>query len=51
LDATERLDRARKIQREIAALETRLRNEPQPNRKLALRRELKDRQADLSGLL
>lgn len=50
-DATERLNRARKLRREIAVLETRLRNEPQPNRKLAIRRELKDRQADLSGLL
>jgi len=49
--ATNRLDRARKLQREIAALETKLRNEPQANRKLVLRRELKDRQAALAGLL
>lgn len=50
-EATGRLDCARKLQREIAALETKLRNEPQANRKLALRRELKDRQAALADLL
>jgi len=50
-EATDRLDRAQKLEREIAALELRLRNEPQANRKLALRRELKDRLAALTGLL
>lgn len=50
-EATDRLDRTRRLQREIAALEAKLRNEPQANRKLALRRELKDRQAALTGLL
>lgn len=50
-EVTARISQTTKLQREIAALETKLRNEPQANRKLALRRELKDRQAALSGLL
>lgn len=50
-EATNRLDHTRRLQREIATLEKKLRTEPQANRKLMLRRELKDRQAALTGLL
>lgn len=46
-----RLQTVRKLEREITALERKLRAEPQPNRKLTLRRELKDRRAALAGLL
>jgi hypothetical protein len=49
--ATDRMNQAHKLQREIAALSARLHNEPQANRKLALRRELKERQVALSSLL
>lgn len=49
-EATGRLDRARKVQREIAALEKRLRAEPQLNRKIDLRRQLKEREAVLLEL-
>jgi hypothetical protein len=49
-DATQRVDQARKLEREIAALEQRLRNEPQFNRKVELRRELRDRSAALDTL-
>lgn len=49
-DATERLDRARKVQREIAALEKKLRTEPQLNRKIDLRRRLKERETELLEL-
>lgn len=44
---SERLDAVRRIEREISALERKLRSEPQLNRKLDLRRELKVKQAEL----
>lgn len=47
-DATDRLNLARKLQREIAALEKKLRTEPQLNRKIELRRRLKDREKVLA---
>lgn len=46
----ERVEAARKLEREIAALERKLRNEPQLNRKVELRRTLKTKQAALLGL-
>mgnify|MGYP001562203172 CR=1 FL=1 len=49
-EATDRLDRARKLRREIAALEKKLRTEPQLNRKIELRRQLKEREAALVEL-
>lgn len=49
-DATERFDRVRRGQREIAALEKKLRNEPQLNRKIELRRQLKECAATLAQL-
>lgn len=49
-DATDRLDRARKLEREIAALAKRLRAEPQLNRKIELRRQIKERTAALAEL-
>ncbi|PPH12912.1 DUF4391 domain-containing protein [Rathayibacter sp. AY1C1] len=49
--ATERMQRAKKFQREIAALERKLRTEPQLNRKVELRRALKDSQAALAALV
>ena len=48
--ATKRLDRARKLQREIAALERKLRTEPQLNRKIELRRQINERSAVLTEL-
>lgn len=48
---TERLDQVRNVEREIAALETRLRNEPQFNRKVELRRQLRRRSDDLNDLI
>ncbi|MFI0354267.1 DUF4391 domain-containing protein [Actinomadura sp. 9N407] len=42
-----RLNLARKLEREIAALERKLRTEPQLNRKIELRRTLKTKQAQL----
>jgi hypothetical protein len=50
-DATERMERAKKLEREITALERKLRTEPQLNRKVELRRELKDRRAALAALV
>lgn len=50
-DATGRMDRARKLEREIAALERKLRNEPQLNRKVELRKVLKEHQAALEALV
>lgn len=47
----ERLDAVRKLEREISALERKLRNEPQLNRKVELRRELKKRQAAFADLV
>lgn len=49
-DAAERVDHARRLEREVAALENRLRTEPQFNRKVELRRQLLDRSADLDAL-
>jgi hypothetical protein len=42
-----RLDSVRKLEREVSALERKLRSEPQLNRKMELRRELKVKQAEL----
>ena len=49
-EATDRLGRARKVQREIAALEKKLRTEPQLNRKIELRTQLKERETALAEL-
>ncbi|MFT3889728.1 MAG: DUF4391 domain-containing protein [Arachnia sp.] len=46
----DRLDRAAKLRREIAALERKLRNEPQLNRKIDLRRQLKELDFGLAEL-
>ena len=51
VEATARVGRARKLEREIATLQRRLRTEPQFNRKVDLRRELKDREATLAALI
>jgi hypothetical protein len=48
--ATERLGRARKLEREIAALNKKLRTEPQLNRKIEIRRQIKERTAVLTEL-
>ena len=45
-----RVEAARKLEQEIAALERKLRNEPQLNRKVELRRTLTTKQATLAGL-
>lgn len=50
-EVADRLAAARKLEREIAALERKLRTEPQLNRKVELRRELKERQAALTALV
>lgn len=49
-DTTDRMGRAKRLEHEITALERKLRTEPQLNRKVKLRRELKDRQAALASL-
>lgn len=46
----ERVESARKLEREIVALERKLRNEPQLNRKVELRRTLKAKHATLADL-
>lgn len=46
-----RLDTVRKLEREIAVLERKLRTEPQFNRKVELRRALKTKQAELTVLV
>lgn len=46
--ATSRIEQSRKLQREVAALEKRLRVESQLNRKIELRRQLRDRTAALA---
>lgn len=46
-DAADRLVTVRKLQREIATLERKLRTEPQLNRKVELRRTLKTKQHEL----
>jgi hypothetical protein len=45
-----RLESARKLEREVAALEQKLRAEPQLNRKVEIRRTLKTKQAALAAL-
>jgi len=53
-DATEiaaRLESIRKLEREVAALERKLRSEPQLNRKVEIRRTLKSKQAALAVLI
>ena len=50
IEAMERAGHARKLEREIATLERRLRTEPQLNRKVELRRELKEREARLAAV-
>ena len=50
-DATERVHQARRIEREIVGLEKRLRTEPQFNRKVELRRELRRRSDELNALI
>jgi hypothetical protein len=49
-DALYRMGRIRGLAREIAALEKKLRNEPQLNRKLGLRKQLQERTALLTEL-
>jgi hypothetical protein len=49
-EATKRMDQARKLKREIASLEKRLRNELQLNRKIELYRQLRDRTTALTAL-
>lgn len=46
-EVTARLESVRKLQSEIDALERRIRNEPQLNRKIGLRRTLKTKQQEL----
>jgi hypothetical protein len=49
--ATARMDQARKLERDVAALEKKLRIEPQFNRKVELRRQLRGRAAELALLI
>ena len=49
-DALDRMGRIRRLTREIAALEKRLRTEPQLNRKIDLRRQIKERTTVLTEL-
>jgi hypothetical protein len=46
-EVADRLAIERKIEREITALESKIRTEPQLNRKIELRRTLKTRQQEL----
>ncbi|MGP3536411.1 DUF4391 domain-containing protein [Microbacterium sp. RD1] len=46
-EVAERLEAVRRLEREIGALERKLRSEPQLNRKMELRRVLKTKQAEL----
>lgn len=48
-DVAARLDTVRRLQREIASLERKIRTDPQLNRKFELRRALKTKQAELSA--
>lgn len=50
-DIADRLAAVRKLEREVASLERKLRTELQLNRKIELRRELKERQAALAALV
>lgn len=49
-EVVDRLTTVRKLERQITALERKLRNEPQLNRKVELRRALRAKQADLTAL-
>lgn len=49
-EVADRLQRARVLEREIAALERKLRTEPQLNRKIELRRTLKTKQEEWDSL-
>lgn len=49
--ATGRVDQAKKLERDIAALEKKVRNEPQFNRQVELRRQLRALTADLALLI
>ncbi|USX44683.1 DUF4391 domain-containing protein [Dietzia kunjamensis] len=49
-EVSARLDDTRRLEREIAALERKIRTEPQLNRKIELRRLLKAKQAELNSL-
>ena len=49
-EVTARLEKAHKLERAVAALERKIRNEPQFNRKVELRRELRQQQAMLAEL-
>ncbi|WP_433540394.1 DUF4391 domain-containing protein [Streptosporangium sandarakinum] len=49
-EVIDRMDQARKLEREIADLERRIRSEPQLNRKVELRRQLRDRITALAAL-
>jgi hypothetical protein len=51
LDVASRLEAVRQLEREIGALERRMRNEPQLNRKVELHRTLKTKQASLAALI
>jgi hypothetical protein len=50
LETSGRMDQARKIEREITTLQKRLRSEPQLNRKVEIRRKVRDRAATLAAL-
>lgn len=50
-ETADRLAAARRLEREIAALAKKLHAEPQLSRKIDLRRQLKERQSALSGLV
>lgn len=49
-DVTARTEQARKLDREIAKLERRLRSEPQFNRKVELRRQLREHEEQLASI-
>lgn len=49
--ATGRMDQARRVERDVAALEKKIRNEPQFNRKVELRRQLRARTSELALLI
>jgi hypothetical protein len=49
-EATGRMGQVRKLEREIANLQKRLRSEPQLNRKVELRRQIRDQTAALTAL-
>lgn len=50
-DATARVERKAKLERDIASLDRRLRNEPQLNRKVELRRQIQARRDELASVL